>query len=122
MRGPWSASRSCASAIVRAHLGDARHDRGQRREVGADLAGEQPGEAGLAGAGRAPQQDRREVAAGDAAAERPALADEVVLADELVEVARAHPRGERLALGRWLEERLGPGSGRAPGGRHGPRW
>ena len=25
-----------------------------------------------------------------------------------VEDARSHPRGERLALGRWLEERLGP--------------
>ena len=56
------------------------------------------------------------MAAGDAAAERAALADEVVLADELVEVARAHPGGERLPLGRWLEEGLGSGAGRAPGG------
>ena len=46
-----------------------------------------------------------EVAAIDRAAERPALADEVRLADELVEAARAHPGGERLALGRWLEQR-----------------
>ena len=54
------------------------------------------------------------------AAERTALADEVLLADELVEVARAHPRGERLALGRRLEEGLGSGAGRPPGGWHGP--
>ena len=57
------------------------------------------------------------MAAGDAPAERPALADEVLLADELVEVARPHPRGERLPLGRRLEERLGSGAGRSGGGR-----
>ena len=84
-------------------------------EVGADLGGQQPGEARLAGAGRAPQEQRREVAAGDAPAERPALADEVLLADELVEVARPHPGGERLALGRWLEEGLGSGARRRGG-------
>ena len=50
------------------------------------------------------------MAAGDAPAERAALADEVLLADELVEVARAHPRGERLPLGRRLEEGLGSGT------------
>ena len=56
--------------------------------------------------------------AGDAPAERTALADEVLLADELVEVARAHPGGERLALGRWLEQGLGSGAGRSTGGWH----
>ena len=40
-------------------LGDARHDRRERREVGTDLVGEQAGEARLAGAGRAPQEQRR---------------------------------------------------------------
>ena len=35
-------------------------------------------------------------------------------------VARAHPGGERLALGRWLEERLGAGAAGSSGGRHGP--
>ena len=95
-----------------ADLGDARHDRRERREMGADLGREQAGEAGLAGPGRPPQEQRREVAAGDAAPERPALADEVLLADELVEVPRAHPRCERLALGRRLEEGLGPRAGR----------
>ncbi len=60
------------------------------------------------------------MAAGDAAPERAAFADEVLLADELVEVARAHARGERLALGRGLEEGLGSCAGRPPGGWHGP--
>ena len=44
------------------------------------------------------------------AAERPALADEVLLADELVEVARPHAGGERLALGRRLEQGFGSGA------------
>ncbi len=102
----------------RAHLDDARHHRRQRDEVRADGVREEPREAGLAGARRAPQQDRRQVPAGDAAAERPALADEVGLPDELLEVARAHARGERLSLGRWLEERLGTGAP-GPGSRRG---
>ena len=46
------------------------------------------------------------MAAGDAPAERPALADEVLLADELVERPRPHARRERLPLGRRLEQGL----------------
>ncbi len=57
--------------------------------------------------------------ASDAAAERAALADEVVLANEFVQVARSHPRRERLALGRRLEERFWTGPGEPPGGWHG---
>ncbi len=58
------------------------------------------------------------MAAGHAAAERPALADEVLLADELGEGARAHPGRQRLALGRWLEERFGSGTDGPSGGWH----
>jgi hypothetical protein len=47
------------------------------------------------------------VAAGDAPAQGTSLADEVFLSDELFEVPRSHAGRERLALGRWLEERLG---------------
>ena len=54
------------------------------------------------------------------AAERAAFADEVPLADELVERARSHPRGERLALGRWLEEGLGSGAAGVVGRRAWP--
>ena len=50
-----------------------------------------------------------------------ALSDEMLLADELGQALRSHPRRERLLLGRRLEERLGSsaaclGSCR----RHGP--
>ncbi len=94
-------------------VGDTGHHRAHRRELGADLRREQPGQAGLARARRSPQQQRREVAAGDAPPQRSALADEVFLPDELLEVPRAHPGRERLALGRGLEERLGSGAGNA---------
>jgi hypothetical protein len=50
------------------------------------------------------------VTAGDAPAERAALADEVLLPDELGQRSRSHPRGERLPLGRRLEEAFGPGA------------
>ena len=39
------------------------------------------------------------------------LADEVFLADKLIEGTRAHPGGQRLSLGWWLEERLRTGAG-----------
>ena len=61
------------------------------------------------------------MAAGDRPAQRTAIADEVLLADELVEGPRAHPRGERLPLGRRLEERLGARAGepgRGPSSGH----
>ena len=50
------------------------------------------------------------MATGDAPAQGPTLTDEVALPDELVEVPRPHPGGQRLALGRGLEERLGLGA------------
>ena len=59
------------------------------------------------------------MAAGDAAAEWTALADEVLLPDEFVQRSRAHPGGQRLALGWWLEQRLGPRASRASRAWHG---
>jgi hypothetical protein len=56
------------------------------------------------------------VAAGDTSAERAALPDEMLLPDELAQVARSHPGRKRLALGRRLEEGLGPGAAGAGGG------
>ena len=93
-----------------ADLDDAGHDRGQGVEVGVHCVREQSGEAGLAGAGRAPEEEAREVAALDAAPQRSALPDEVLLADELVEGPRAHPGRERLAVGRRLEQAHGLGA------------
>ena len=54
------------------------------------------------------------MATGDAPPERTALTDEVLLADELVERPRTHPRRQWLTLGRWLEEGLGSGADRTP--------
>ena len=50
------------------------------------------------------------MAASDAAPERAAFADEVLLADELRERPGTHPRCQGLLLGRRLEERLGTGA------------
>ena len=100
----------------RADLGDAGHDRRQGREVGADLGGEEAGEARLAGPGRAPQQQRREVAARDAPAERAALADEVLLADELRR-GRAGASARRAAAARAAAGRAPRGGRRSVAGR-----
>ena len=98
------------------------------RTVGPDLVGEEAGEARLAGPGRAPQQQRGEVAAGDRPAERPALADEVFLADELVAgcaAASGRPAaGARAAAGRAASG-LAPPAGRRTVGiaaSHGSVW
>jgi hypothetical protein len=50
------------------------------------------------------------VAPGDAPAQRPALADEVLLPDELLETPWAHAGSQRLPLGRWPEQGLGSGA------------
>ena len=67
---------------------------------------EQAGEGRLAGAGRSPQEHRGEVAAGDAPAQRPAFADEVLLPDELVQVRGRMRAASGCAPGRRLEQRL----------------
>ena len=59
------------------------------------------------------------MAAGDGAAQRSALAEQVLLADDLVECPRAHPGRERLAVGRRLEDGVGSSAAGAPDG-HGP--
>ena len=95
-----------------ADLDDARHDSRHRREMRPDLGGEKAGEARLAGPGRSPQQERREMPAVDAPAERPTLTDEVVLADELVE-APWDASGRRAAVARAVAGR-GPRAWRRP--------
>ena len=49
----------------------------------------------LAGAGRAPEDDRAQPVMVDGLAQRPAGSRERFLADELVQRARPHPLGER---------------------------
>ena len=66
------------------------------------------------------------MSAGDASAQRSSLTDEMLLADELLEVPRAHAGSQWLTFGRWLEEGLGSCAGEPSGGWHGPmvapRW
>src|SRR4051812_31425853 len=80
---------------------------------------EEPREAGLAGAGWAPEQDRGEMAAVRTLPQRSALADEMFLADELVERSRAHSRGEWLRSRRRLEEAVRLRTGNAATGHGG---
>ena len=62
------------------------------------------------------------MAACDRTAERTTVAHKVRLADELLERARAHAGGERLALGRRSEEGFGSGAGDGtPRGHQGTR-
>ena len=55
------------------------------------------------------------MAPGDGAAQRPVVAHEVLLADELVEGARSHPRRERLPLWRRTEQGALGGAGSTGG-------
>ncbi len=83
-------------------LAQVRHPGHHRRELHQRLAqapGEQAGERRFAGAGRPPQDDRAELAAGEHAPERRIRAEQMVLADQLLECLRAQPVGERLAGG-----------------------
>ena len=76
-------------------VGDAREDRRHRLEMKPDAVGQQARDGGLAGAGRAPEYDRGEVPGGQHAAQRPLGADQVFLADNLLQNLRAQPVGER---------------------------
>ena len=106
-----SASRSWASAIVARTSATPDITALRVAELGADRLGEEPGEATSCRCPGGPH--RRSDARWPRAtrpAERPALADEVRLAHELLERPRAHPGREGLPLGRRLEQ----GLGRAP--------
>ena len=64
-------------------------------EVRVRHLGDHPRERRLAGAGRSPEDDRLQQVALDRFAQRLAGREDVVLADDLVERARAHALGER---------------------------
>src|SRR6185503_186515 len=98
-----------------ADLRDAAHDRREGDELGADRLRQDPRERRLAGPGRAPKQQRRQVATRDRPPQRPGIADEMLLPDELLERPRPHARGERLPFGWWLEQGLGASAGDAAG-------
>ena len=94
-----------------ADLLDARQHGAERDEVRARRAGDHPRQRRLAGARRAPQDDRSQPVVLDRLAQRPSRPEQRLLADDLVEGARTHPLGERrgridgVGLGladRWL--------------------
>ena len=80
-------------------VGDAGEHRRQRLEVQADRVGEQPRDGGLAAARRAPQDQRGERPRASIRAERAVGAEQMVLADDLVERAWA-AAGRPAASGR----------------------
>ena len=97
-----------AAAILRGGDGRANvRDAGQHGVDGDEVrprgVGDDARKGGLAGAGRPVEDDGAELIGLDRAAQQPARPDDVFLADELVERARAHPRGE----GRFFFSQLG---------------
>jgi hypothetical protein len=99
-----------APPLLRHHLGllhrladvlDAGKHRRQRDEFGIEAVGHQPRQRGLADARRAPEDHRMRRAGREGQAQRLALADQVALADHLVERARPHLLGQRRMRRRW---------------------
>ncbi len=93
-----------AAAVMASAFGGDHHfldflDAGQNGaegdEFGARFSGDQARESGLAAARRSPEKHRDHVVALDLRAQRLAGTEQVVLADEFVERARAHAVGER---------------------------
>ncbi len=73
-------------------------------ELGLGIARDEARDGGLAAPGRAPEEDRAGVALLDRVTERAAGAEDVVLAGDFVERARAHARGEGRGAGEDLED------------------
>ena len=75
-------------------------DGADRLEGGLSGGGDQTGEGGLARAGRPPEDEGGQTTGGDGAEQDAVTPDDLLLTDELVEGAGAHPFGQRcVALG-----------------------
>ncbi len=100
------------------HLPDvlhARRHRGEGFEGRRGRARDQPGQGGLARAGRPPEDDRAESIGLDEGAQRHPRAEQVLLADHVVEAAGPHPGRQRRPprqafVGRGGEEVVGHGA------------
>ena len=68
-------------------------------EDGAGAHGHEPGQRGLAGAGRAPEHQRGDLVGLDGPPQRPPGPEHVLLADEVLQPAGAQPLRQRLAGG-----------------------
>ncbi len=83
---------------LRDRLADVLHagqHRRQRHELGIEGLRHQPRQRGLAHARRPPQDHRMQLAGLERQAQRPALAQQMRLADDFVDMLRAQPFGER---------------------------
>jgi hypothetical protein len=80
-------------------IGDAGEDRRDLFEVEIGLVGEEAGDRRLAGAGRAPEDQRAEAAGAQHAGDGALGADEMVLTDDLGQRLRAQAVGERPGRG-----------------------
>ena len=96
-----------------AHVLDRRRHGGQLLERGARRRRDDARERRLPGAGRAVEDRRADAVLGDRRPQRRALAEHVLLADELVERARAQPLRERRDLARALARGVGEEVGHA---------
>jgi len=85
-----------------AQFGDAGGDGADGLERGPRGRRDDPGERRLAGAGRTPEDERREAVGLGRLAQERTLADDVLLPDRLVKTAWTHPRRERRAGGQLL--------------------
>src|SRR5579883_853827 len=95
-------------------VGDAGKDRGNLLELQVGGVSQQPRHGGLAGAGRAPEDERAERARLQHASERAVLAEQMVLADHVREPLRPQTVGERprrVALEAGSGEQIGRGGG-----------
>src|SRR5687767_12860953 len=73
--------------------------RTELHECGAGTFCNDAGECGLAGTGRSPEDDAADLVFLDQLTQRLAGSEQVILADIVVERARAHARGKRAAMG-----------------------
>ena len=81
-------------------VGHAGGDGADRLEGGLGNGGHEAGEGGLARAGRPPEDEGGQTTGGDGAEQDAVTSDDLLLADELIEGAGAHPFGQRcVALG-----------------------
>jgi hypothetical protein len=78
-----------------AQVGDAGKDRRQHLEMQVDLLRDQARERGLAAARRAPQDHRGDLPRRQHAPDRRIRADQVILADDLLQALRAQAVGQR---------------------------
>ena len=78
-----------------AHFGDVAFHAAEPLEFRVGHVGDDMGEGGFAGAGRAGQNDGRQTVGLDRAAQQFSRREDVFLADKFLQRARAHPGGER---------------------------